>query len=64
MNKSIIVSETKTAEWITEDVEYTYEYLLDLFEKDSLVYKLVQRCQEYEQEIERLTYDLQKSKLS
>ena len=56
MSKPITVLERKPVETELVEREYTYEELLELFPDggESIVNPLVRRCQEYEEEIERL----------
>jgi hypothetical protein len=50
MGEPIIENRTEqTGEWVTRQVEHTYEDLLELFpEDDNLVNPLVRRCQDLE----------------
>ena len=63
MSKPITVLERKPVETELVEREYTYEELIELFPDggESIVNPLVRRCQEYEEEIERLKKDRSRS---
>ena len=54
MNNPIIIKTREPAQYVEVEEEWSYEKILDVFEDDSLVGKLVQRCQQYEEEINQL----------
>ena len=58
MSSPITVKEPISQPTKWEEKEYSYEYLLDLFGENTIVYELVLRCMKYEETIEELKEEL------